>query len=724
MNRPSSRSIARAALHGHDSLAAAIRRGEGEGFEAQSDFSACLMALLDARGWLGSERELAEALPHFANDLSLESLRNVLATLGFRTVARPLKADEALDSRLYPCLFLDPDGQPSVLACDEEGALCLFDGRQRSWRPTDGRLGDGMAILIAAIETDNEPARAEPRWTRSMLRRLKSRVWQLIGLTFLLNSLSLAGPLFIMAVYDQVIPSGSGRILIPLGVGLLLATVIEFGGRVIRARQIAWLGARLEYIISRSVFRQLLGLAISRTEQAPLSGQISRIREFDGMREMFVGTLVSVLLELPFLVIFLLVIGLLGGWLVLIPLIMLGLFAITGALILPNLKRSVARSAAERSKHYRFLVEFVTNLRTIREAGAAEIWSERFREISGATSLAQYKNGQISFLLQSLAQAIMMAAGGGTIIAGVFLVLAGDMTAGGLIAVMALVWRVLSPINNLFLTMTKSEQIRMSVGQLDQLMQLPGEQTRRHETGVVREWAGAISFNRVGFRYQPNADPALLGISFRIAPQETVAIVGPNGSGKSSILRLIVGLYQPQAGQVMIDGLDVRQIDPSELRRQIAYVPQQCHIFHGTIAQNLRLANPVATDRALIEACEQAGLWEDVKRLPQQLEARFGDQTVWQLNAGFRQRLSLARAYLRNASLFLLDEPAQALDDPGDAAFLRMLETLRGKKTVVMVSHRPSHIRRADKVLRLDAGVLVEEGTPEQLFARFEGKGP
>ncbi|GER06386.1 hypothetical protein JCM17843_06960 [Kordiimonadales bacterium JCM 17843] len=198
--------------------------------------------------------------------------------------------------------------------------------------------------------------------------------------------------------------------------------------------------------------------------------------------------------------------------------------------------------------------------------------------------------------------------------------------------------------------------------------------------------------------------------------------MGPNGSGKSSILRLIAGLYDSQAGQVSIDGLDVRQIDPQELRQQIAYVPQQCHIFHGTVAQNLRFSNPVASDADLEEACREAGLWDDILRMPDGLETRFGDQTVWQLNAGFRQRLSLARGYLRDASIVLLDEPAQALDTAGDLALIDALQKMRGEKTVIMVSHRPSHIRLADRVLQLENGMLVQDGTPEQIYARIGEK--
>lgn len=705
-----------------DALAMAIRRGSLGDFRAQSPIAACLMALLDAYGWRGTQRELSEALPHYADSLTLHNLRNVMAALGFQTIEHKLKKGESVDHRLFPCLFIDESGKPHVLCLNERGQPQVFNGEDKTWHQAEETPGAGHVILLAKIEKESEQVRSDKTWTRSLLTRMRSRIWRLVGMTFLLNLLALVGPLYIMAVYDQVVASGSARLLLPLSIGLVLAAVIELGIRRLRAKTIAILGGRLEYLISRNVLRQLLSFPISRTEQSPLSGQISRLREFDSMREMFVGTLVSVLLELPFILLFLLVIGLLAGWVVFIPLVMMSLFVVLALFLMPPLRRSVAQASKDRARQYQFLVEFITNLRTIREAGAADKWSERYRDISAATSLAQFRNGQIAFLLQTMTQTIMLIAGGAAIVAGAVRVIDGSMTAGGLIAVMVLVWRVLSPIQNLFLTLTRTEQIRSSVKNLDQVMAIPVEETRQLSGGITRKIAGGIGFNRVSFRYLANTDPVLLGVQFQVAPGEMIAIAGPNGSGKSSLLQLMMGLYQAQAGQVSIDGLDVRQFDPKNLRQQIGYVPQQSHIFHGTISQNLRMSNPVAGSDELEEACRLAGLWNEIHGLPHGLDTRFGDQTVWQLNAGFRQRLSLARAYLRDAPILLMDEPAQALDEVGDRIFVETLSGMKGKKTIIMVSHRPSHIRMADRVFRMDRGMLVQSGTPAEILDRFEGK--
>ncbi len=704
-----------------DALASAIRRGSLGDFRAQSPIAACLMALLDARGWRGTQRELSDALPHYADNLSLADLRNVMAALGFQTIEHVVKKNESVDHRLFPSLFISTSGKPHVLCLEDNGKPRLFDGETKEWREADDTPGAGRVILLAKIDEDRKQAQADKSWAKNILTRMRSRIWRLVGMTFLLNLLALVGPLYIMAVYDQIVASGSARLLVPLSIGLILAAVIELGIRRLRARAIAVLGGRLEYLVSRNVLRQILSFPVSRTEQSPLSGQISRIREFDNMREMFVGTLVSVLLELPFVAMFLLVIGLLAGWLVLIPLIMIALFATLAMFIMPALRRSVAQVSRDRARQYQFLIEFVTNLRTIRESNAADKWYGRYRDISAATSLAQFRNGQITFLLQTMTQTIMLVAGGSAIVAGTIRVLDGSMTAGALIAVMVLVWRVLSPIQNLFLTMTRTEQIRSSVKNLDQVMTMPVEETRQLSGGITRKIAGSIGFNRVSFRYVANTDPVLLGVQFQVSPGEMIAIVGPNGSGKSTLLHLMMGLYQAQAGQVSIDNLDVRQFDAKGLRQQIAYVPQQSHIFHGTIAQNLRMSNPVVGNAELEAACRMAGLWDEIQALPYGLETRFGDQTVWQLNAGFRQRLSLARAYLRDAPIWLLDEPAQMLDDTGDRAFVEILSQMKGRKTIMMVSHRPSHIRMADRVLRMDQGILVQSGTPAEILDRFKG---
>ncbi|MBK1637446.1 hypothetical protein CKO24_00040 [Rhodothalassium salexigens DSM 2132] len=702
-------------------LAASLREGQIGAFKAESDVAACLMPLLRALNWRGTGRRIVEAMPHFANDLTLADLRNTLAELGYRTVARPLRQAGAVDPRVLPALLMTEDGRPYVLyGRRADGGFDVFDGRARGEAVLAETEITGTLFLVATTERRSEQRKErQDNWVGQMFRRFNPLTRRLFAMTFVLNLMALVVPLFILTVYDRVIPAQSTDLLIPLGLGVLGVFAFEAGFRFVRSRMLALVAGRLEQIIATSVFRKILALPSSLTESAPLGAQVARMREFDSLRDLFTGTVVTVLLELPFALLFIAVIALLGGWIALVPVAMMLVFAVVGLLLLPTLRRRVAATGRARAERHAFLVETVSNLRTVREAGVEGIWAERFRDLNAEALLSQFKSSQIHMTLQTVAQGIMMAAGVLTIAVGVVQVLGGVMTIGALIATMALVWRVLSPIQNLFLTLMRAEQAQNAVRQINQLMRMPEEERRGTGSTIERRWAGRVALNRVSFRYSQTSEPAIFGLNLVVEPGQMLAITGANGSGKSTLLRLILGLYRPQAGQVTLDGLDIRQLDPGEVRRTIAYVPQETHMFYGTIAQNLRMANPVAGDDDIRRALDLAGLWHEVQQLPQGLDTRFGDQSFQQLNAGFRQRLSLARGFLRDAPVLLLDEPAQALDEAGDRALCAALERLKGTRTIIMVSYRPSHIRMADAVLVLDAGVPALYGAPDDVLAKL-----
>ncbi|RMF09728.1 MAG: peptidase domain-containing ABC transporter [Alphaproteobacteria bacterium] len=696
-----------------DDIASALRASV---VKTESDAAACLVPLLKAMHWHGNSRDLLEALPHYGDDLNLADLRNVLAHLGFRTTPRAVEQG-TLDPRLAPCLFQFDGGGLAVILDMGDGRVELYDAVARENSVIDRTKLQGTAYPVSQADvSDIAPDARQMPWLRGTLMRFGKSFGRLFAITFGLNILALSVPLFIMAVYDQVVPAQSGRLLVPLAFGMFLALGLELLLRIIRARSLAFIGGRLEHLVRTSVFGKLLSLPAHMTESAPMGAQLARLKEFDSLRDTFTGTLATVILELPFVLLFIGVIALIAGPLALVPLGLLAALVVIGGVMIPRFQRQVAEAAKARADRHGFVMEAVNNLRSVADAGAQPVWRERYRELSAKAALAQRRSGSALAVLEAVGQVAMTLGGVATIAIGATMAMDGAISVGALIAVMALTWRVLSPINALFLASSRLGQVAAAASQINRLMAMPGEQVLGRAPHVGRVWRGDIAFSRVSLRYQAEAEPALLGVNFRVEPGELVAITGANGSGKSSILRLVLGLYRPQAGQVSLDGQDIRQIAPAELRHAIAYVPQQSHFFHGTIAQNLRLANPLASEEELVQALHGAGLLKDVVSLPDGLQTRLGDQMVWQFNAGFRQRLALARAYVKRAPILLLDEPAQALDDQADAALVGMLERLRGQATILMVSHRPSHIRLADRVLVLDQGVLAAEGKPRDIL--------
>ena len=706
----------------YDHMTTPLQEGKLGDFEAHSPLAACVLPLLHALGWNRDLREIAEALPHFGGTMDLVDFRNVLARLGYRTIKINIHRGE-FDVRILPCLHLEDDGSAAVLLERSREMFKIYDGNDRKERIVkEEDLTGSVYAIMADTYSEEETVANQENWVGEMFGRFRGSIVRLAGMTFILNMIALSVPLFVMAVYDRVIPTKSGTVMLALGIGISLAFLIELGVRIVRAKTVAFIGARIESIVANAVFHKIMSLPSSQTESASLGSQVSRIREFDNIRDIFTGPLATILLEVPFILIFLGVIASIGGILVFVPLVMLALFAIASLAIRPRLKRAITMSGKARAARQSFLVEMVTKFETISEVGGAHTWANRYRDISAEASYWQFRTGQINFLYQAFSQTIMMSSGIATIALGVYRVGDGLMSIGALIASMALVWRVLSPLQQVFLTLTRMESIRSNLSQVNQLMKLSeeervGKKSRRNR--YRRKFKGEVSLTRVSFRYQPTAEPALLGVNITIPAGQSVAITGNNGAGKSTLLRMILGLHQPQAGQISIDGGDIRQINPTDLRHSISYVPQVTRLFHGTISQNLRLANPVADMAALEQACKTASLYDDVMALEDGFETRIGDKNISAFSRGFIQRLALARAYLKDVPIILMDEAAQSLDDEGEKALVDFIKSLDHKKTLIMITHRPSHMRLCDRVLVLRGGLLIMDGKPDPVLAKL-----
>ena len=343
----------------------------------------------------------------------------------------------------------------------------------------------------------------------------------------------------------------------------------------------------------------------------------------------------------------------------------------------------------------------------------------RFKDTSAQAAMAGYESSLLTGVLASISQAMVVLSGMATMIVGVYQVLQGNMTAGALIASMMVVWRILAPMQTGFSLVQRIEQTRSSIRQLEALVSFHTESESRPTSSGGLSLRGAVTFSRVSLRYSNDADPALLGVSFEAQPGEVIAIVGSDGAGKSTVLKLIAGLYAPQAGNVMIDDLDIRQIDPVELRKCIGYAPQAPQLFFGTIAQNLRLAQPTANEAELRQAMTLAGVWDEIAALDRGLDTRVGDAASNRISTSLAQGISLARAYLKKSPILLLDEPVTGLDFDGDRCFREYVEAMRGKATIFIVTHRPSHLTLADQIVVLEKGAVRAAGPAAEIRAKL-----
>ncbi|MBF0184331.1 MAG: ATP-binding cassette domain-containing protein [Magnetococcales bacterium] len=693
----------------------------------QSAFTRCLRGLLDALHWQGSARQVAEALPHlFGNTQKIASgttiagggmdvtdFCNTMMNLHY-THRSEWAYLERLDLRSAPFVFVGrkPDQVMVVLGASDQGGIEIFDGSDGIVKSINGNM-IGRAYFFIPPGQDS----ARPKsWISSQLFRFGSLVWLTMVVTLVGNIMATSSALFNMAIYDSVIPSGSRSMILGLMAGTVVAIALDAGLRFQRARVLAYIGAKAERILGAGILERLLAMPAPFTERVAVGVQVARIKSLEVIREMFTGNLAVLYYDAPTTLFFLVVLWVISPGVILFMILLIAALLLVGAVLVPILRTHTSFSGRLQSQRQAFLTESFANLPVIQGAHASETWYDRYRELSGKAILANFYVAQLTTILSASAQVLTMAASIGVMAMTARGVLTGTQSAGSVVAAMMLTWRILAPIQTTFLGISRMVQIFSSLSQVDRLMEIKGERDQHTTTNRGElQFKGSVVFSRVSFRYTNDAEPALVGVNCQIPPGSVVAVIGANGSGKSTFIKLLLGLYTPQAGSIQIDDEDIRQLDPIALRQAISYLPQNCDIFFGSVAQNLRLVNPVASDEELEEATAKAGLLAEIRAMPNGFDTRLDESRSTSLSAGFKQRLSLARVYLKKSRIALFDEPANNLDGDSEQLFRDAVEGLRGSTTVFIVTHRPSHMQMADIVLYLDSGYLRGSGPPNEI---------
>ncbi|HHD56848.1 MAG TPA: ATP-binding cassette domain-containing protein [Desulfobulbaceae bacterium] len=422
-------------------------------------------------------------------------------------------------------------------------------------------------------------------------------------------------------------------------------------------------------------------------------------------------------MELPFTLIFVVTIGIIGGPLALIPLILACCYFILALVMLPKIQTRTEDGAVAGVKRQALLVETMKKIRALKAHGLGETWWQRFHELSGQAAMTGFSSAFLTSLIEAFAYGLSVIAGISTLTFGIWLVWQGHITTGALIASMMLVWRVLTPMQAIVNSLVRIKFIFRSIAQVHKLVRTPPEGKLTAVDPELFRLKGNITFNGVGLRYTGERGPIISGMNLHIKAGEIIAIAGGSGTGKTSILKLTNGLYIPQMGSILIDGLDIRQRDPVELRKNISYVPQIIELFHGTIEKNLRMVKPDAGDEELMEAITWAGAMEEIRALPKGLNTFIGDYRSEQLSSVFAFQLNLARGYLRKAPIMLFDEfPSAVINGTAGALFREYLQEAQGRKTILFITDRKADVLLADRMIYLTGTGQVLAGEPEELL--------
>ncbi|MBF0421100.1 MAG: ATP-binding cassette domain-containing protein [Magnetococcales bacterium] len=672
-------------------------------FNPVSDIAKCLAPLLDAIGWRGNRMQLMEALPYMPDAMDFADLLNVLASLKFSSRVERLALKD-LDPRLLPCLFVpDKEAAMVVLKNSNDGDWLVYHGGIGEFQQiSDSNLTGRVVFFIPISKGGLSPLNQQDRWFRRSLDRFTGiLVWGGL-ISFFLSIVAMVAPIFTMTIYDQVLGGRDKFSLYLFIVGGVLFFLMEFGFRLLRAWLFSFISVRLNYIVGTEILRRILYLPPSYTESASVGAQMSRVRDFESVRDFFSGQGWIALMELPFTLLLFLALIYVAGPLSYIPLGGGVFLLVFGWLIYPWLEFSNKEAAEQTSGKRQFLLEMLTNFRAIKYTGTSEYWRKRHEILSSEAAFSVYRSGNMTNLINTISQAVVTLAGVMTVSFGVFAVLANTLTIGSLMASMMLTWRILTPMRTGFGVITQLGKIKKSIAQLDRLMNLKMEKTQEASMQFAKEFEGTVEFSQVSMRYNSEAHPALLGVSFQLKAGQTLLVVGHDGAGKSTLLKLLLGLHQPQSGRILIDGLNVRQIDPILLRRSLAYAPQKNNLFYGTLAQNLRFTDPAATLEELQKAVQRVGLWEEIQAMPQLLETRIGDHNIAQLSTSFQRRFILARTLLRQGKILLLDEPERGLSEVDLEKLRTELLAMKGDRTVIVASNAPDFWELADVVMWLE----------------------
>jgi ATP-binding cassette subfamily C protein LapB len=517
-----------------------------------------------------------------------------------------------------------------------------------------------------------------------------------------------------MNVYDRVVPNQAIETLWVLAIGVTTVFGFEFVMRNLRTYFVDVAGKNADVIIASRLLEQLMSTRLD-SKPASTGAMANNLREFESLREFFTsGTLVA-LVDLPFIFLFIGVIYIVSGPVAFVPLCMVPLVILAGLFLQYPLRALVEKSQREASQKHALLVETIDGLETIKATAAESRVQKSWERFVGMSAASSGRARFIAGMATTFAQISIQMSTVIVVVYGVYQISEGNITMGALIASTILTGRSLAPLGAVAAMLTRLQQSRVALKSLDNLMKAPVERAQNKQFLHRPRLSGQIEFKQVTFSYPGQETKALDGLSFKINPGERVGMLGRIGSGKSTVARMMVGLYEPMEGAVLVDGTDIRQVDPADLRRNVGYVSQDNYLFFGSVRDNIAFGAPHVDDESILRAAEVAGVSDFLRTHPHGFDLQVGERGMG-LSGGQRQSVAIARSLLLDPPIILLDEPTSHMDNSSEAAFKRRLEgTLKGK-TLFLVTHRSSLLSLVDRLLIIDNGKIVADGPKDDVL--------
>ncbi len=626
----------------------------------------------------------------------------------------------------WPALAQMTSGQFILVLQQDRGDLILYDPTC-----TDNRANvplsefepyfTGLIVRAEAPLGSISKAHAEDaapsHWFWSQFAGFRRHFGEVVLGSFVANVLAVAVALFALQVYDRVIPHQSQATLWVLAGGAGLALMMEAFLKIARARLMDGAGRQIELNVQTLLMNRLLGMRSEVASRAP-SQLFSAMREFGSVREFFTASTIGSLADVPFIFVFLLLVASIAGNVVWVLVFGAILMVLPGFFLQKKMIRLTQETQGASAKSSRLLHEAIFELDTLKTQRAEDRFRRLWTELTTLQALKSSEQRKLASTLTFWSQGVQQATYVAAIIMGTYLVFAGEFTVGSIIAVSILTSRTLAPLTQLAGTMARWSNVKSALTGMDQIAL--AEQDSVEDRAYLRRdtLEGGFELRDVQFGYDDGAAPVLDIPALAIQPGQKLAILGANGSGKSTFLKLLSGLYAPAKGRVMVDGTDMNQIEPRDLRRLVGYLGQDVRLFTGSLRENLNLTLLERDDDRLMQALDFAGLGPFVKSHPKglDLEIRDGGQG---LSQGQRQSIGWARLWLQDPRICLLDEPTAALDQTLERTLVSRLETWLEGRTAVIATHRVPILQLTDRTMILQNGRMAVDGPRDQVLAHI-----
>ncbi len=563
-------------------------------------------------------------------------------------------------------------------------------------------------------ETIQKQDRFSLAWFLPAVWKYRLLLSEVLLASFTLQVLGLASPIITQVVIDKVMVQGSLSTLDVMAFALLAVAFFEAILGTLRLFIFTHTARRLDLSLSAQLFRHLMRLPLSYFESRRVGDTVARVQELENIRQFLTGTAMTVVLDAIFAVVYLTIMFYYSVPLTWVALAVLPLFALLTLIATPILRGWLNETFNRSADSQSFLVETVTGIHSVKAHTAEQVSRERWEGLFARFVRTGFKASTTSNISSNIADFLTHLSSLIILWFGAKLVIEQKLTIGQLIAFQMLSSRMTGPLLRLIQLWQNLQQVLLSVDRIGDILNTAPEA----EAGsglVLPPLRGQIEFDQVFFRYHPQQEPVLRGISFSVEPGMLVGVVGRSGSGKSTLSKLIQRLYPVESGRILIDGFDVKSADLASLRQQIGVVLQEDFMFNGTIFDNISLGHPDATAEKVVEAARLAAAHDFISELPHGYETNIGERGT-ALSGGQRQRLALSRLFLSQAPILLLDEATSALDSETEQQVLQSLQRVSKDRTVFLIAHRFAPLKKADLIVVLEKGVLVEKGTHDELL--------